>query len=215
MSQQRNHTVTRGHLLSGLGALIVYDGSAAHLPEPDVAGAPVRLASCSHQGSVLTKRPLKTFNRQGGDGNMSDLPTTVGRVLGVLSDGDWHTAAELAGVSGSRREWLRELELSGYGIEQRNDNYFRLHTPQAESNEPSSTAWLAGPDGAMLGLPQAFACWVPRARIDDGPTAAIGGKHLYYPQRPRAVLQTDTAPSSRSNTRSDRSQAHPRASVRR
>jgi hypothetical protein len=126
-----------------------------------------------------------------------DSPTTFDRVLDVLSDGDWHTETELEEVSYFPREWLRELELSGYSIEHRKDSYFRLHAQQAEPAERLSTGWLAGPDGALLGLAPAFSGWVPRARMDDGPTAAIGGKRLYYPQGSSAARQSDTSSNSR------------------
>ncbi len=52
--------------------------------------------------------------------------TTFERVLEVLSDGDWHNEEELEEVSYFPREWIRELELSGYPIDERGEDRFRL-----------------------------------------------------------------------------------------
>lgn len=45
--------------------------------------------------------------------------TTFDRVVGVLSDGDWHTDAELHTVTRVPAIWMKELVLSGYSVEER------------------------------------------------------------------------------------------------
>jgi hypothetical protein len=44
-------------------------------------------------------------------------PTTWHRVLGLLSDGDWHTEEELEEVVYYPEYWIRELEESGYSVQ--------------------------------------------------------------------------------------------------
>ena len=46
-------------------------------------------------------------------------PTTWERVLDLLLDGDWHTAAELEKVAHFPEYWIRELEDSGYLVERK------------------------------------------------------------------------------------------------
>jgi hypothetical protein len=41
---------------------------------------------------------------------------TFDRVLEVLEDGKWHTEDELAEVSYFPREWVKELDVSGYPV---------------------------------------------------------------------------------------------------
>ena len=51
-----------------------------------------------------------------------DTTTTFERVLDVLSDGDWHSEDELGEVSYFPREWIRELEASGYPVAETDDH---------------------------------------------------------------------------------------------
>ena len=56
--------------------------------------------------------------------------TTYERVLGVLADGEWHSERELGEVSYFPREWIRELELSGHGVDRAERSRFRLQRPE-------------------------------------------------------------------------------------
>ncbi len=60
---------------------------------------------------------------------MSDVGTTTTfeRVIDVLSDGEWHSEEELEEVSYFPREWIRELEMSGYPVAENADHcHWRL-----------------------------------------------------------------------------------------
>jgi hypothetical protein len=57
-----------------------------------------------------------------GGGAMSDeTTTTFKRVLDVLSDGDWHSEDELEEVSYFPRDWIQELRVSGYPVDESGD----------------------------------------------------------------------------------------------
>jgi len=52
--------------------------------------------------------------------------TTWERVLGLLSDGDWHSEEELQEVAYFPDHWIRELENSGYFLEERSTGRLRV-----------------------------------------------------------------------------------------
>ncbi len=60
--------------------------------------------------------------------------TTFKRVLDVLSDGDWHAKEELEEVSYFPHEWIKELELSGYTVDEQDEGRFRLRPELAATS---------------------------------------------------------------------------------
>jgi hypothetical protein len=59
---------------------------------------------------------MSTTDEKGGATMSTDVTTTFDRVLHVLADGEWHTEEELEEVSYFPREWIKELEVSGYPV---------------------------------------------------------------------------------------------------
>jgi hypothetical protein len=59
--------------------------------------------------------------------------STFDRVLQVLADGEWHTEAELEEVSYFPREWVKELDASGYPVTTVDDGGLKLRLAGRES----------------------------------------------------------------------------------
>jgi hypothetical protein len=57
---------------------------------------------------------------------ITETQTTFDRVLQLLADGEWHTEEELEEVSYFPREWVKELDASGYPVATIEDGGLRL-----------------------------------------------------------------------------------------
>ena len=58
--------------------------------------------------------------------------TTFDRVLELLADGEWHTEKELEEVSYFPREWVKELDASGYPVTTVENGGLRLRLAERE-----------------------------------------------------------------------------------
>jgi hypothetical protein len=80
--------------------------------------------------ATAQRRVLQSWKRQPtpGDSTMSVTSegTTFERVLDLLSDGEWHTKAELAEITRYPQHWVRELGESGYELQLSAEGQVRL-----------------------------------------------------------------------------------------